>query len=97
MPYGDYKGIQSDFNLPLIQWSIDTEDWRYKDKPGSGRTQAQRNADMQKIISSVVDHATGGEIVLMHAEGFKFVTVHELYAIYGKTLEPGVVYFTPKR
>lgn len=115
VPYGDYKGIQSDFNLPLIQWSIDTEDWRYKDKPGSGRTQAQRNADMQKIISSVVDHATGGEIVLMHdlydmtadafeqiaaqlnAEGFKFVTVHELYAIYGKTLEPGVVYFTPKR
>lgn len=99
VPYGDYKGIQSDFNLPLIQWSIDTEDWRYKDKPGSGRTQAQRNADMQKIISSVVDHATGGEIVLMHdlydmtadafeqiaaqlnAEGFKFVTVHELYAI----------------
>ena len=76
VPYGDYKGIQSDFNLPLIQWSIDTEDWRYKDKPGSGRTQAQRNADMQKIISSVVDHATGGEIVLMHdlydmtADGF---------------------------
>lgn len=115
VPYGDYKGIRSDFNLPLIQWSIDTEDWRYKDKPGSGRTQAQRNADMQKIISSVVDHATGGEIVLMHdiydmtadafeqiaaqlnAEGFKFVTVHELYVIYGKTLEPGVVYFTPKR
>ena len=115
VPYGDYKGIQEDFDLPLIQWSIDTEDWRYKDKQGSGRTEAQRNADMQKIISSVVDHATGGEIVLMHdlydmtadafekiaaelhAEGFEFVTVHELYSIYGKTLEPGKVYFSPKQ
>ena len=66
VPYGDYKGIQKDFDLPLIQWCIDTEDWKYKDRQGSGRTQAQRNADMQKIISSVVDHATGGEIVLMH-------------------------------
>ena len=70
---------------------------------------------MQKIISSVVYHATGGEIVLMHdlydmtadafekiaaelhAEGFEFVTVHELYSIYGKTLEPGKVYFSPKQ
>lgn len=115
VPYGDYKGIQKDFDLPLIQWCIDTEDWKYKDRQGSGRTQAQRNADMQKIISSVVDHATGGEIVLMHdlydmtadafeqiaaelhAEGFEFVTVHELYDIYGKTLEPGKVYFSPKQ
>lgn len=115
VPYGDYKGIQKDFDLPLIQWCIDTEDWKYKDRQGSGRTQAQRNADMQKIISSVVDHATGGEIVLMHdlydmtadafeqiaaelhAEGFEFVTVHELYNIYGKTLEPGKVYFSPKQ
>lgn len=31
VPYGDYKGIQKDFDLPLIQWCIDTEDWKYKD------------------------------------------------------------------
>lgn len=115
VPYGDYKGIQQDFDQPLIQWSIDTNDWRYKDRQGSGRTEAQRNADMQKIINSVVNYATGGEIVLMHdlydmtadafeviaaelnKEGFKFVTVHELYEIYGQTLEPGKVYFSPKR
>lgn len=115
VPYGDYKGIQQDFDQPLIQWSIDTNDWKYKDRQGSGRTEAQRNADMQKIIDSVVNHATGGEIVLMHdlydmtadafeviaaelyEEDFKFVTVHELYNIYGQTLEPGKVYFSPKR
>lgn len=114
VPYGDYKGIQKNFDMPLIQWCIDTEDWKYKDRQGSGRTEAQRNADMQKIISSVVDHATGGEIVLMHdlydmtadafeqiAEqldkaGFKFVTVGEIYELYGIELEPGVVYFGPK-
>ena len=33
----------------------------------------------------------------LHAEGFEFVTVHELYSIYGKTLEPGKVYFSPKQ
>lgn len=115
VPYGDYKGIQQDFDQPLIQWSIDTNDWKYKDRQGSGRTEAQRNADMQKIINSVLNYATGGEIVLMHdlydmtadafeviaaelyKDGFKFVTVHELYEIYGQTLEPGKVYFSPKK
>ena len=115
VPYGDYKGIQQDFDQPLIQWSIDTNDWKYKDRQGSGRTEAQRNADMQKIINSVLNHATGGEIVLMHdlydmtadafeiiaaelyKDNFKFVTVHELYEIYGQTLEPGKVYFSPKK
>ena len=52
--------------MPLIQWCIDTEDWKYKDKKGSGRSAAQREADKQKIVSAVLDNATGGEIVLMH-------------------------------
>ena len=66
VPYGDFKGIEADIGMPLIQWCIDTEDWKYKDQKGSGRSAAQRELDKQKIVSAVLDNATGGEIVLMH-------------------------------
>ena len=110
VPYGDFKGIEKEIGMPLIQWSIDTKDWKYRDCTGSQREKAKQN-----IISSVLNNVSGGEIVLMHdlydltaevfeelvpeltKQGFMLVTVSELYEIYGIDLEPGVVYRTPKR
>ncbi len=110
VPYGDFKGIEKDIGMPLIQWSIDTKDWKYKDCTG-----AQREKIKQSIISSVLNNASGGEIVLMHdlydltaevfeelvpqltKQGFMLVTVSELYELYGIELEPSLVYRTPKR
>ena len=82
--------------LPIINWSIDTLDWK--------------NRDADIIYQRIVDSAQDGDIVLMHDlrqctldgvvrametledRGFAFVTVSELAAIKGVTLEPGEVY-----
>lgn len=82
--------------LPIINWSVDTLDWKYRDA-----------ARIKKVI---VNEARDGDIVLMHdlhqptvdgvlaaidelqAQGYAFVTVHELAQIKGVTLEPGTVY-----
>ncbi|MDO4270782.1 MAG: polysaccharide deacetylase family protein [Eubacteriales bacterium] len=85
--------------MPIINWSVDTQDWKVRDK--------------ESVRSAIVNHAGDGDIVLMHdlyptsVEGalaaiddlqsqtgktYAFVTVSELAAIKGVTLEPGVVY-----
>ncbi len=86
--------------LPIINWNVDTEDWKTRNDADSVKN---------RIISQVED----GDIVLMHDiwEGtlpgvlaaidelqsrtdktYAFVTVSELAAVKGITLEPGTVY-----
>lgn len=92
----DVKKAAESLGLPIINWSVDTEDWKY------------RNAE--HIRSVIVDKAKDGDIVLMHdlrdctlegvlaaidelsEKGYAFVTVEELARIKGVTLEPGEVY-----
>lgn len=90
------KSTMKDLGLPIINWSVDTEDWKYHDA-----------ARVKRVI---VEQARDGDIVLMHdlypttvqgaldaidelqAQGYAFVTVNELAQIKGVTLEPGSVY-----
>lgn len=65
-PGGNFKDVEEEIGMPIIQWSIDTNDWRYKDAANKGRSEAQRNADLQKITQKVIDSAESGDIVLMH-------------------------------
>lgn len=65
-PGGAYKDIEETIGMPLIQWSIDTKDWKYKDAAQKGRTEEQRNADLRRIADEVVGSAESGDIVLMH-------------------------------
>lgn len=65
-PGGNFSGVEKDIGMPIIQWSIDTNDWRYKDASNKNRTEAQRNADLKKISDKVIDSAESGDIVLMH-------------------------------
>ncbi len=110
-PGGNFKDVEADVGMPLIQWSIDTEDWKYKDAAHPGRTQEQRNADLKKIADRTVENAEKGDIILMHdiydftaelcelivpalvENGFKLVTVSEMYAAYGEELRDGQVYY----
>ncbi|WP_099224644.1 polysaccharide deacetylase family protein [Listeria costaricensis] len=82
-PYGAVnKETAATIGLPIIQWSVDTEDWKIK--------------NAAKITNSVLKHADDGAIVLMHdshqftadsleqtlkklqEQGYQFVTVNEL-------------------
>ena len=81
---------------PIILWSVDPEDWR------------DRNSDRQTaaILDNVADgsiillhdiHEASVETALrvadkLMAEGYKFVTVEELFALRGITPENGVEY-----
>lgn len=109
-PGGHYKGVEAQIGMPLIQWTIDTEDWKYKDKSHEDRTAEERQNDIDSIVDAVVMQAKKGDIILMHdiydftadlctvlvprlvSEGFKLVTVSEMYEAYGTELEGGKVY-----
>ena len=65
-PGGNFKGVESKVGFPLIQWSIDTNDWRYSDNSKPGRSTEQRNADIKKVSASVLDYVKPGDIILMH-------------------------------
>lgn len=86
-------------SVPLIYWSVDTEDWR------------SHNADL--IAHTIVENAQNGDIVLLHdiysesvdaalhaidtlsAQGYQFVTVEELFSHCGVTPQCGRFYVRP--
>lgn len=92
----DVKNAAKELGLPIINWSVDTLDWKYR--------------DAARIKSVIVNEAKDGDIVLMHDlrdctlegvlgaidalqdDGYAFVTVQELARIKGVKLEPGEVY-----
>lgn len=98
VPYGLYpQMISAKVGWPLIQWSVDTYDWR-------GRS-------VSAIMKNIQDQFTDGDIVLMHDikdntpeltttliswlrdRGYIFLTIDELFARDGVELKPDVVYF----
>ncbi len=94
------KEQMQELGLPIINWSVDTQDWKTKNDPDS-------------VKKHIIDEVKDGDIVLMHDlwkgtlpgvleaidelqsstdKTYAFVTVSELAAVHGITLEPGVVY-----
>lgn len=65
-PGGKYKGVTDTINMPLIQWSIDTNDWRHKDVSSKPRTEEQRQKEMDEIVDHVMTNVKNGDIILMH-------------------------------
>ena len=65
-PGGNFDGIENKIGMPLIQWNVDTQDWKNKDASNKDRTEEQRNADLKRIADEVVNNAARGDIVLMH-------------------------------
>jgi len=96
----DVKEQMQELGLPIINWSVDTQDWKTKTDPDS-------------VKKHIVDEIKDGDIVLMHDlwkgtlpgvlaaidelqsrkdKTYAFVTVSELAAVHNITLEPGMVY-----
>jgi len=99
-PYGSYndqvKTVSASLDVALINWSVDTLDWKHK--------------DADAVYEAVMKEAKDGAIILCHdlyestaaameraipdlmAQGYQLVTVSELLEANGKTMEPGKVY-----
>lgn len=93
---GNMPDFVSDCGYPLILWSVDTEDWKNRDK------------DM--IVQNIKDNVCDGAIILMHdlysctaeateeilpwlvEQGYQLVTVSELFAARGVTPVNGDVW-----
>lgn len=89
--------VQANVGMPMIYWSLDTEDWA---------TQST-SSTVNRIMNNVQD----GDIILMHdlygataeaskqvikqltEQGYQLVTVSEMAAARGVTMENGIVYY----
>lgn len=99
-PYGNYnKTVSKLAGVPMIYWTDDTLDWKYKDK--------------KYVAKTILKGAKDGDIILLHdihstsvdgfikalpklkKKGYELVTVSELYKIKGKKLKNGKMYFGP--
>ncbi len=97
LPGGNFnQTVLANTNMPMIQWNIDTLDWKTK------------NAD--NTVSVVLSQVKDGDIVLMHElyrqsadaavrlipelvnRGYQLVTVSEMAAAKGYALEAGKLY-----
>lgn len=100
-PYGSTNArVRSLVGAPLVYWSVDPQDWKY------------RNAETVK--NHIVDDAFDGAIILVHDihstsvdgalaaidilqnRGYEFVTVWELFRRRGQSMENGVQYYSCK-
>ncbi|MGN0506272.1 MAG: polysaccharide deacetylase family protein [Lachnospiraceae bacterium] len=96
LPGGNYPEWYDTAPMPLIDWSLDSRDWKSRDA----------DAVYEKVMSEIND----GDIILMHSlyqstadaierllpelqkKGYQFVTVSELFYYKGITPENGVKY-----
>lgn len=100
-PYGNANAtVLPALGSPAIIWSVDTNDWKYRDS--------------NHVYNHIINNASDGAIVLCHdiysttvsgalravdtllARGYEFVTVSELYRRRGVTLQDGVKYYNCK-
>ncbi len=97
-PYGSFNTtVKNAVHSPMIYWSVDTEDWRYK--------------NAQNVANVIVNSTRDGDIILLHdlyptsvegalmaidtlqSRGYVFVTVEQLLKRRGIVAENGEVYF----
>lgn len=98
-PYGSFNDTVSKIvDVPMIYWSVDTLDWKY------------RNVDY--VYREIMKTADDGEIILLHdshpttvdgfikalpklkKKGYELVTVSELFKLKGKKMKPGTMYYS---
>lgn len=101
VPYGALNDtVISGVEMPVVLWSVDTNDWKYKDKA--------------KIVQAATENVKDGDIILMHDiwretalavpdivkilhdRGFQLVTVSEMAEAKNMKLEKGKKYFSFK-
>lgn len=101
-PYGNFNKIVSkNAGVPMIYWSVDTEDWKHR--------------NVKYVSKYILNHARDGEIILLHdihptsvdgfikalpslkKKGFELVTVSDLYDVKGRKLKKGIMYYGPNK
>ncbi len=101
-PYGQFTRREAAWiDVPAIQWTIDPEDWRYK--------------DAERVARHILQQAEPGAVILLHdiyptsvdaalavvdalqEQGYTFMTVEELFQAAEIEPVPGVLYRSPAK
>lgn len=97
-PYGAVnQAVKDNLGQPLILWSVDPEDWKYRNAATVRRNVVGAAFDgaivlLHDIHASTVE-AVAGIIDDLRAQGYEFLTVSELARARGVTLANGVIYY----
>lgn len=100
-PYGSTNSrVESLINVPMIYWSVDPEDWKYRD-PDTVRSHIVDNTYDGAIILVHDIHGTSVDGALMAIDdlldmGYEFVTVSELHRRRQIPLENGEWHYSCK-
>lgn len=91
--------VAAEISVPMLYWSLDTEDWRLRDE--------------EAVYRAIVDNVQPGDVVLLHdpypttvnavlraidtlaQQGYHFVTAQQLFAHAGVAPQQGVLYASP--
>lgn len=99
-PYGAFNSsvlaAAKEHNLCAVNWSLDTEDWRTKNADDTYRMVMTATDGDVVLLHDIHEYnvdAVRRFVPDLIAEGFQLVTVSELYAARGETLEPGTIHY----
>ena len=101
-PYGNYNStVSKNAGVPMIYWSVDTEDWKHRNANYISKYIVSHAGDGEIVLLHDI-HPTSVDgfikaLPKLRKKGYELVTVSELYAIKGKNLKKGVMYFGPNR
>ncbi len=89
--------VKSNVKYPLIQWSVDTLDWKTRKSSSVVASVKSSTKDgsiilMHDLYSSTAD-ATKEIVPWLKSKGYQMVTVTELLQIRGYDMKPGEVYY----
>ena len=97
-PYGKWdEGVRNHAGCPIILWSIDPEDWDDRDTARVTEAVVSQARDggiilLHDIYPESVDAALA-IVDQLHAQGYYFCTIDQLFAARVLTLSPGEVYW----
>ena len=94
--------VRASIDRPMILWNIDSLDWKYEDKDtvvNTVKAEVHPGAIilMHDLIETTGDstwQATAEIVPWLLEQGYELVTVSEMAAAYGFTLEPGSIYYS---
>lgn len=98
-PYGSFnRQVSSAVGAPLVMWSVDTLDWKYRNSE-TVKNNILRDAFDGAIVLLHDIHSTtiGGALAaldVLKSRGYEFVTVRELFRRRGRSFSNGISYYS---